>query len=78
MGFLGHLIQVLHVAIALFLLRLSFIPRYSWVGPAFLVVVLVGISIFGDCWMTMLSNECFEQAGHETYKTTLHWMGLID
>jgi hypothetical protein len=78
MEFWGHLTQVLHVVIGLFLIGLSFAPKYSWVGPAFLVVVLVGIAIFGDCWMTILSNWCFEQTGHETYKTTLHWIGLID
>lgn len=69
MRFLGELLQVLHWA-----LMIAAQYMFGFVGLiAFIVLSAVGIKIFGDCFLTIWSNRCFDAVGHSGYDNMLCW-----
>lgn len=70
MSLAGEFLQALH-----WLLPMLFAYCFGWKGYiAYMLISVLGIKIWGDCFITIWSNKCFARAGHPGYLNLIYWI----
>lgn len=76
MVFLGHAMQVLHLAI-IFVYAYCLVFKIDWLLSTITFGILISLTIFNGCIITIISDYFFKQAGHKTYNSLLEWSESI-